>query len=84
MLTAELIDDHAPLIALLSEQVELEATALQAASDDTSRLLHLGGLATLTRLLTEETARLTRSPRSPPPTPDAAAPCSTETAPARG
>ena len=71
MLNAIAIDDHAPLIALLSEQLELEATALQAADDDLSRLLHLGGLTTLTQLLTQETARLQRALLAPPPTPEA-------------
>ena len=84
MLDPQLIDDHAPLIALLAEQLEVEASALQSAPDAADRLLPLGGITTLVRLLTEEAARLTRSLRLPPPSPAASEPCSPETAPARG
>ena len=70
MLDTVAIDDHVPLISILSEQVELEATALQAADDDATRLLHLGGLATLTRILMEEMTRLRRVLLASPPTLD--------------
>ena len=73
MLDAEALADHTALLSMLSEQIEVEATALLGAGDGLAQLLHLGGLTTLTRLLTEETARLTRL-LTGPSTPDVAGP----------
>lgn len=67
------IATHAPLIAALAEQLEMEAESALSAPAGTQQLVHVAALQAITRILTRETARLMTAVRDAAPRDPAAA-----------
>lgn len=68
------VDDHALLIAVVSEHLHTEAEALLAAGGDVHALLRAGGVCALSRIAWEEAQRLERTLLAIPPRSGSGAP----------
>ena len=63
---ADAISNHVPVLAVLAERLESETEAALAATTESAQLLHVGGLATLSRLIAHEVNQLLTSVRVSP------------------
>ncbi|MCB9758380.1 MAG: hypothetical protein H6739_37140 [Alphaproteobacteria bacterium] len=61
MLPPDAVGDHMYQIALLAEQVEVEAEAVLSSEEELEQLLHIGGVLALVRVLGAEARSLSAS-----------------------
>lgn len=64
----ESIAAHAPLLAVLAEQLQTEAELALAAEAPAQQFLRLGGMLALARLVARESTLLSDALRTPPAT----------------